>query len=79
MLHKIQFFQNTVAQNTGTFVAQNTDFSRNCCAKYRIGYCANYNLAKKMFRKIQKLKTDIPQITGFSKKVCAFYSFCEIQ
>ena len=39
MLRKIQFFRNIVAQNTGTFVAQNTDFSRNCCAKYRTGCC----------------------------------------
>ena len=54
MLRKIQFFQNIVAQNTGTFVAQNTDFSRNCCAKYRTGYCANYNLATKMLCKIQE-------------------------
>ena len=35
MLRKIQIFPKNAAQNTGDFVAQNTDLYQNCFAKYR--------------------------------------------
>ena len=83
MLRKIQIFQKNVAQSTGNYVAQNTDFYENCSSKYNKKYlhlyCANYNLAKKMLRKVQILKTDFPQITVFSRFFFAFYSFRKIQ
>ena len=51
MLRKIQIFQKDAAQNTGNFVAQNTDFSENCSAKYSKKLlclcCANYKRCAK--------------------------------
>ena len=51
MLRKIQIFPKNVVQNTGNFVAQNTDFSKNCSAKYSKKLlrlcCANYKCCAK--------------------------------
>ena len=44
-----------------------------CEIQLRLFICLRkLQLSQKMFRKIQKLKTDIPQITSFSKKFTHF-------
>ena len=58
MLRKIQIFPINAAQNTGDFVAQNTDLYQNCFAKYRkellrllcafYRCCAKYNKPTKL-------------------------------
>ena len=60
MLRKIQLFQKIVAQNTGNYVPQNTDFYENCSAKYskkllRLHFanykcCAKYNKPRRDYR-----------------------------